>query len=446
MDGLPLLRPDEQVFEAMIKGWRNQQLARNLSQGYVNDQERTVRSFTRHADAMPWQWAPQHVDEWSADLRAVHGCVRSTLRNYQGSVRQFCDFLTNPAYGWSEECLRHFGTHPVQVVYDWNAATHADEAEGEPERRAFTRPELEAFFDHADEEVLRVRGKGRKGWLPAFRDAALFKVAYAYGLRRNETRMLNLTDFGRNPEGREFGEYGTLLVRYGKAKKGSPPKRRSVLTVWHWTPGTVEEWISEVRPGMRHSTSRALWPSERGPRVGVQRLDSRFAAYRDAVGLDPNDDSLPLRSRIVAALVLVYAQPVSRIVRLTTDDITDDGSTISVCLGDPPSPLPEPIAALMRAYLHSRPHLPYASSRSARWLFPGRQPGQPMNPASLQAHLREIGVPPQRGRTSAIRQFVLQAPAPVIAKALGYHDKTATRLVAEAGGTWSRYAPGDHSK
>ncbi|MET7520612.1 site-specific integrase, partial [Streptomyces sp. NPDC005480] len=99
VDGLPLLRPDEQVFEAMIKGWRNQQLARNLSLGYVGDQERTVRAFTRHADVMPWQWTPRHVDEWSADLRAVHGCVRSTLRNYQGSVRQFCDFLTNPAYG-----------------------------------------------------------------------------------------------------------------------------------------------------------------------------------------------------------------------------------------------------------------------------------------------------------------------------------------------------------
>lgn len=303
IDGLPLLRPDEQVFEAMIKGWRNQQLARNLSPGYVNDQERTVRAFTRHADAMPWQWTPQHIDEWSADLRAVHGCVRSTLRNYQGSVRQFCDFLTSPAYGWSEECLRHFGTQPVQVVYDWNAATHADEAEGEPERRAFTRPELEAFFDHADEEVLRVRGKGRKGWLPAFRDAALFKTAYAYGLRRNETRMLDLTDFGRNPQGREFGEYGTLLVRYGKAKKGSPPKRRSVLTVWTWTPGTIEEWISEVRPGMRHSTSRALWPSERGPRVGLQRLDSRFAAYRDSLGLDSALEFHSLRRSYITHLI-----------------------------------------------------------------------------------------------------------------------------------------------
>ncbi|MFK4548259.1 hypothetical protein RKD29_007855 [Streptomyces tendae] len=69
-----------------------------------------------------------------------------------------------------------------------------------------------------------------------------------------------------------------------------------------------------------------------------------------------------------------------------------------------------------------------------------------MNPGSLQAHLRETGIPPQRGRTSAIRHLVLQAPAPVIAKALSCHGKTATRLVTEPGGTWARYAPGDHSR
>ncbi|MFD3734898.1 tyrosine-type recombinase/integrase [Streptomyces sp. NPDC058632] len=159
-----------------------------------------------------------------------------------------------------------------------------------------------------------------------------------------------------------------------------------------------------------------------------------------------NDDTLPLRARVAAALVLLCAQPVSRLVRLTIDDVTDDETTVTVQLGDPPSPLPEPVANLMRAYIQSRQHLPYTSSGSSQWLFPGRQPGQPMNPASLQVHLREIGVPPQRGRTSAIRQLVLQAPAPVIAKALGYHDRTATRLVTEAGGTWSRYAPGDHQR
>lgn len=60
--------------------------------------------------------------------------------------------------------------------------------------------------------------------------------------------------------------------------------------------------------------------------------------------------------------------------------------------------------------------------------------------------LRDLGIPNQRARTSAIRHLLLQTPAPVIAKALGYHDKTATRLVTEASGTWSRYAPGDHAR
>ncbi|MFF3138586.1 hypothetical protein [Streptomyces mirabilis] len=52
----------------------------------------------------------------------------------------------------------------------------------------------------------------------------------------------------------------------------------------------------------------------------------------------------------------------------------------------------------------------------------------------------------QRGRASAIPQPVLQAPAPVIAKALGYRDKTVTRLATESGGTGSRYVPGDHTR
>lgn len=66
---------------------------------------------------------------------------------------------------------------------------------------------------------------------------------------------------------------------------------------------------------------------------------------------------------------------------------------------------------------------------------------QPMNPVSLQVHLRKIGVPPQHGRTSVIRQLVPRAPAPVIAKALGHHDQTATRLVTEAGAGWRNLEP-----
>jgi integrase len=148
------------------------------------------------------------VDEWCTDLRTVRRLRRSTLRSYQVAVRLFCVYLTDPAYQWPQQCQRRFGTHPIQVVHEWNAAVHAQQAEADPSKRAFTLAELQAFFDHADAQVARIRAAGRKGWLPAFRDATLFKVAYAYGLRRNETRMLDVADFGRNPHGVEFGDYG----------------------------------------------------------------------------------------------------------------------------------------------------------------------------------------------------------------------------------------------
>jgi hypothetical protein len=51
---------------------------------------------------------------------------------------------------------------------------------------------------------------------------------------------------------------------------------------------------------------------------------------------------LPLRTRVAAALVLLYAQPLSRIVRLTLDDVIRDGDQVLLRLGEPPTPVPGP--------------------------------------------------------------------------------------------------------
>lgn len=192
----------------------------------------------------------------------------------------------------------------MQVIHEWNSAVHVAEAEADAAKRAFTRDELRALFDHADEQVDRILQAGRKGWLSAFRDSVLFKTAYVFGLRRNEVRMLELADFGRNPQGAEFGEYGVLYVRHGKAMRGSPPKRRSVLTVWPWYPEIIEQWIEHVRPQFATSTdSGALWPSERGPRIGFTQINTRLAAYRDALGLDPALDFHSFRRSHVTHLI-----------------------------------------------------------------------------------------------------------------------------------------------
>ncbi|MDQ2739146.1 MAG: site-specific integrase [Actinomycetota bacterium] len=304
VEGLSLLRPEEQVFAAMLDGWRSQQLARNLALSTIEGRVRVVQAFVRHCDELPWRWTPGQVDDWCADLRAVSHRQRSTLRSYQEAVRTFCSYLTDPGYGWSEQCEQRFGTHPVQVVHEWNTAVHVQAAESDPGRRAFTVTELDAFFDHADAQVRQVRTAGRKGWLSAFRDATLFKVAFAYGLRRNEVRMLETVDFGRNPRGEEFGDYGVVHVRHGKAMKGSPPKRRSVLTVWDWTPEVVQQWITEIRSAFHHSQpGNGLWPSERTARVSASQLNSRFALYRDQLDLDPALGFHSLRRSYVTHLI-----------------------------------------------------------------------------------------------------------------------------------------------
>jgi hypothetical protein len=60
--------------------------------------------------------------------------------------------------------------------------------------------------------------------------------------------------------------------------------------------------------------------------------------------------------------------------------------------------------------------------------------------------MRHAGIPTMNGRTAAIRQLVLQAPAPVVAAMLGYHDETTTKVAADVGSPWARYAPGDHGR
>ncbi len=169
---------------------------------------------------------------------------------------------------------------------------------------------------------------------------------------------------------------------------------------------------------------------------------NRIAALHRIV----TDEALPLRSRVAGSIVLLYAQPVTRIVRLSINDVqwSDDGVTLN--LGDPPTPVPEPLAKLLGAYIQQRPNMTTATNPDSRWLFPGRRAGQPMHPDSFYELLRQIGVPAGSGRTGAIRQLVLQMPPTVVAQALGYHQVSTARIAAQAGSPWSGYAASNNGK
>ena len=140
--------------------------------------------------------------------------------------------------------------------------------------------------------------------------------------------------------------------------------------------------------------------------------------------------------------MLLYAQPLSRILRLSAGDLSrDDAGQTWLRLGDPPSPVPVPFDALLLQLAATRhDHVP--ANHDSGWLFPGRHAGQPAAYHSMAAQLRDHGLPLRTARISALRQLVFQVPAPVVAGALGFHHTT-TRQHLKAGGPWSQYAGGD---
>jgi integrase/recombinase XerC len=306
VESAALLHPGETIFEAMLDGWCRQHAARRLSPTITFQRQRTVRRFAEFTGAWPWQWRAEHLDAWVAQGRWAH----STVRFYQGSIAVFLDYLCDPRYGWAEVCEREVGEIPVQICDTTNRAVHVADSEGRPERRPLTRTELQALFDVADQAVDDAAHSARKGWLPAFRDATLIKVIYAWGLRRTEAAMLDVSDFSPNPAASELGRFGTLNVRFAKALRGSPPRRRAVASVMPWAVGVVEQYVDDVRP-LHGAPARgpAMWLTERGTRISSRRIDERFSDWRRAAELPGELSVHCLRHSYISHLIEDGADP-----------------------------------------------------------------------------------------------------------------------------------------
>jgi integrase/recombinase XerD len=52
------------------------------------------------------------------------------------------------------------------VFFEWNTATHVQDNEQSPAKRAFTKRELQDFLDHADDQVALIAASGR-AWCAA---------------------------------------------------------------------------------------------------------------------------------------------------------------------------------------------------------------------------------------------------------------------------------------
>jgi hypothetical protein len=220
------------------------------------------------------------------------------------------------------------------------------------------------------------------------------------------------------------------------------------------TQADLDVWHAEHRLARRTAQQFLRWCMRTGnmPRLAIPNISTRNPAPLDQhrrvtlIRRAVTDEQIPAMDRVAAMLLLLYAQPITRIVQLTLDDITSHDSQVLLRLGDPPTPVPEPFATLLLDYAAARPNTKTATNPDSRWLFPGRRAGRPIHPSTIEQRLRDLGFAPGRARTSAIRHLILQAPAPVVAGMLSYNNESLAVIAAEAAGPWSRYAPGDHTR
>jgi hypothetical protein len=192
-------------------------------------------------------------------------------------------------------------------------------------------------------------------------------------------------------------------------------------------------WSVAHRHASRLTFGAVRWDGPRGPHDGEKR-------WEDARRL-LHDDTLTTSDRVAGLLLLLYAQRIASIVKLTADHIHDHRDRVEIMLGTAPVVLPEPLAGLVRELVATRQgHAAIGRPGTTPWLFPGGRPGQPLGDDRLGMRLKNIGLHPRQARSTALFTLAAEIPAAILARTLGIHIQVAVQWQRASAGDWMTYA------
>jgi hypothetical protein len=193
--------------------------------------------------------------------------------------------------------------------------------------------------------------------------------------------------------------------------------RQADVDAWLATGPTTR---STARTSCTGRSATSICPSSTSPTA--RRRSGRSSASTSgstcsATLLD--NDQQPLAYRVAAVLLLLYAQPITRIARLTAEQIMDGADGVSNPirhrsgagagavrrLGSPPPACPAQHDDGEQPGLHLA--------------VPGYRPGQPLHHDYLMRKLRDSGIHLLGARNAALRELVLEMPPPIVAHVLG---------------------------
>jgi hypothetical protein len=211
------------------------------------------------------------------------------------------------------------------------------------------------------------------------------------------------------------------------------------IDAWFSGPGAAR-W--QARPFLAWARQRGHLPrnlslpaSYRGTPQAPADAEERWRTAQRLV----RDDDLDPVDRIAGALVVLYAQPLARIVSLTTDDVATTDAGTSLRLGADALELPEPFATIIQ-------QLPYRRSANTaqqlptRWLFTGSHANKPLSSSALGVRLRGIGIQPRRYRIAAAEHLAREIPPAMLAGVLGLKVSAINRHTTTTKGQWANYA------
>ncbi|QAY61193.1 hypothetical protein ET475_15200 [Microbacterium protaetiae] len=212
----------------------------------------------------------------------------------------------------------------------------------------------------------------------------------------------------------------------------------------------VDEYLASGTSTRKHIRNFARWINrDEGRHRKADRIDAPFRTARSEPMLRQSErielvrnclewHQVTLSTRIAGLILLLWAQPLNKIVMLRREHAVFGVDGMTLQLGVRPTAVPEAVVDLFCGHLDS-PGNPQTVNTGTPWLFPGTRAGHHLHPGTLTERLKVLGIDAQRARNATLRDLAHDVDARTLIDLLGYSKPVIARYAAHAGAPMSDY-------
>ncbi|MEV4657371.1 hypothetical protein [Micromonospora sp. NPDC049301] len=151
------------------------------------------------------------------------------------------------------------------------------------------------------------------------------------------------------------------------------------------------------------------------------------------------DLTMPVDVRAAGALLLLYGLPLTRLIELRTDQLTEECGRRYLTVQAHRAIMPPALSQILDALPARLPTDALVSTGTPGWLFPGRQAGRPVSAGGMRTRLRRHGIEVRPARNAALIWLAAELPPAVLADVLGISISSAVGWARRAARDWTPY-------